>query len=366
MKPIEVSCRLWGTANRLGLVWEMSRMFNKFETIEALKRSVYLWVLPVITIALIINSFLNNESLFDTVINTTLIIWFSFSWFLVFFNRGIRFGEYSNLLLISLYHVTTLFEVVHNDMAKTGGSLGDFIVWLPLIIMFFFLTLGTKKGFIFSIIIFMTTAAIGLAYSRQLPPESIDSLTQFHAANIVYILVLYYAQNMFRAFSERDFFKRHAYIDSLTRIANRHQIDVWLEEKLELAEEEEKPFSIIFFDIDHFKKVNDIHGHKIGDCVLKELSAIVSGNLAEGDQFGRWGGEEFILITDSTSKQALVKAEYFRALVESHSFKEAGSLTASFGVTEFQPGDNIDALLNRADKGLYLSKNSGRNKVSMI
>jgi diguanylate cyclase (GGDEF)-like protein len=341
-------------------------MFNKFETIEALKRSVYLWVLPVITIALIMNSFLNNMSLFDTVINTTLIIWFSFSWILAFINRGIRFGEYSNLLLISLYHVMTLFEVVHNDLAKTGGSLGDFIVWLPLIIMFFFLTLGTKKGVIFSILIFLTTAVIGLAYGRQLPPESIDSLTQFHAANIVYILVLYYAQNMFRAFSERDFFKKHAYIDSLTRIANRHQIDVWLEERLDLAEEEGKPFSIIFFDIDHFKKVNDIHGHKIGDCVLKELSAIVSVNLAAGDQFGRWGGEEFILITDSTSKQALAKAEYFRALVENHNFKEAGSLTASFGVTEFQPGDNIDALLNRADKGLYLSKNSGRNKVSMI
>jgi diguanylate cyclase (GGDEF)-like protein len=340
-------------------------MFKKFDKIDELKRSVYLWLLPIITIALVINSFLNNESLFDTVINTTLIFWFSVSWVLAFINRGIRFGEYSNLFLVSVYHVFTLFDVVHNDLAKTGGSLGDFIVWIPLIIMFFFLVLGTKRGFYYSIIIFLITVVIGLMYIRGMSPESIDSLTQFHAANIVYILVLFYAQNMFRAFTERDFFKKHAYIDSLTRVANRHLIDVWLEEKLKAAEKDEKPFSIIFFDIDHFKKVNDQYGHKIGDCALKELSAIVSGNLSEGDRFGRWGGEEFILITDATSSSVLEKADHYRKLVERHTFKGAGSLTASFGVTEFRHGDNIDSLLNRADKGLYLSKNSGRNKVSM-
>jgi diguanylate cyclase (GGDEF)-like protein len=355
---------LW-TANPLRLVWEMSKMFKKFDTIDELKRIVYMWLLPIITIALVINSFLNNESLFDTIVNTTLIFWFSVSWFLVYLNLAIRFGEYSNLLLVSLYHVTTLFDVVHNDLAKTGGSLGDFIVWIPLIIMFFFLVLGTKRGLYFSIIIFSITLGIGLMYSGKMPPESIDSLTQFHAANIVYILVLFYAQNIFKAFTERDFFKKHAYIDSLTRVANRHQIDVWLEEKLEDADEDEIPFSIIFFDIDHFKKVNDQYGHKIGDCVLKELSAIISGNLSEADLFGRWGGEEFILISNSTGGQAYEKAEQLRKLVENKTFKGAGSLTASFGVTDYQPGDNIDSLLNRADKGLYTSKNSGRNKVSM-
>lgn len=340
-------------------------MFHKFDTIAELKRSVYMWLLPIITVALVINSFLNNQSQFDTVINTTLIFWFSVSWFLAFLNRGIRFGEYSNLLLVSIYHVSTLFDVVHNDLATTGGSLGDFIVWMPLIIMFFFLVLGTKRGMYFSIFIFLITLTIAVIYSGQMTPESIDSLTQFHAANIVYILVLFYAQNMFRAFTERDFFKKYAFIDSLTHVANRHQIDVWLEEKLEAAEEEGKAFSIIFFDIDHFKKVNDVFGHKIGDCVLKELSAIVSGNLTDADLFGRWGGEEFILITDSTGGQTYEKAERFRKMVENHCFKGAGSLTASFGVTDYQSGDNIDSLLNRADEGLYVSKNSGRNKVSV-
>ncbi|WP_176167226.1 GGDEF domain-containing protein [Mesobacillus jeotgali] len=344
----------------------MSKMFTNFETIDQLKRSVYMWLLPIITIALVINSFLNNnQSLFDTVINTTLMVWFSISWLLVYRNRGILAAEYITLFLVTMYHVLTLFDVVHNDLAVNGGSLGDFIVWMPLIIMFFFLVLGTKKGFYYSIFIFLVTLVIGVVYSSKVPTESIDSLTQFHAANIVYILILYYAQNMFRAFTERDFFKKHAYIDSLTRVGNRHQIDVWLEEKLKAAEKEDKPFSIIFFDIDHFKKVNDEFGHKIGDCVLKELSAIVSGTIAEGDLFGRWGGEEFMLITNGNGGQAYEKAEHFRKIVENHCFKGAGSLTASFGVTEYQQADNIDTLLNRADEALYVSKNSGRNKVSV-
>ncbi|MBT2679851.1 GGDEF domain-containing protein [Bacillus sp. ISL-35] len=340
-------------------------MFTNFDSIDELKRSVYMWLLPIITIALVINSFLNNNSLLDTVLNTMLISWFSVSWVLAYINRGIRIGECVTLFLVSVYHVSTMFDVVTNDLKASGGSLGDFIVWMPLIIMFFFLVLGIKKGLYYSIFIFMITLAIGVIYSGQMNSESIDSLTQFHAANIVYILVLFYAQNMFRAFTERDLLKKYAYLDSLTRVANRHQLDIWLEDELKAAEEEGTPFSIIFFDIDHFKKVNDEFGHKIGDCVLKELSAIVSGNLTDGDLFGRWGGEEFMLIINDIGGQAYEKAEHFRKIVENHCFKGAGSLTASFGVTEFQSGDNIDSLLNRADEALYASKNCGRNKVSV-
>ncbi|HAQ07315.1 MAG TPA: GGDEF domain-containing protein [Bacillus bacterium] len=344
----------------------MKRMFNKFDSLDELKRNVYLWILPLIILALTINTFLNNESQFDTIVNSTLLFWFTVSWFLLYKNVWIRFAEISNLLLISLYHVITLFEVIHNNLAKTGtGSLGDFIVWMPLIIMYVFLTLGIKKGVLFSILMFLATFGIGLNYIGQLSSESIDSFIQYHAANIVYILALYYAQNMFRAYAEVEIFKRYAYIDSLTGIANRHQIDEWLEQKLESAEEEHGLFSITFFDLDHFKKVNDRYGHKIGDCVLKELSAIISANMEKGDLFGRWGGEEFILISETTGSRTFAKAEEYRAMVENHHFKEAGKLTASFGVTDFRPGDNSDSLLNRADEALYSSKNSGRNKVTM-
>jgi diguanylate cyclase (GGDEF)-like protein len=342
-------------------------MLREFDSLEELKRGIYLWILPFVIVALLFNSFLNNNGLFDFVVNTVLIVWFLLSWIMVYHNLFIHFAEQSNLLLISLYQVSIFFEVVHNDLAKTGtGSLGDFIVWMPLYLMFIFLTLGIKRGLFFSIFIFLVTFGIGLAYLQEFSKESIDSLLQFYFANIIYILIPYYAQHLFRSYTEIEVFKKYAYIDSLTRIANRHRIDEWLEQMHSIAVRDYTSFSVIFFDIDHFKKVNDLYGHKIGDCVLKELAALISANLEEDDLLGRWGGEEFILLSNATGEQAWQKAEYYRELVEMHSFKGAGSLTASFGVTTYQKEDCIDSLLNRADEALYFSKNNGRNKVSFM
>jgi diguanylate cyclase (GGDEF)-like protein len=341
-------------------------MLGRFQSLDDLKRGIYLWVLPFVALTALINFITTGTRALDLFVNGSLVLWFTLSWFWAYLKKSLRFGEYSNLMLITVYHLITVYDIIHNNLARTGsGALGDFIIWVPLYFMFIFITLGIKKGLWFAITVFLLTFIFGIIDFRHLSAESIDSITQFYFANVVYILVLYFAQHLYRSYTEVALLKKHAYIDSLTNIANRHQIDVWLEEKLEAAEEEGKAFSIIFFDIDHFKKVNDVFGHKIGDCVLKELSAIVSGNLSDGDNFGRWGGEEFILITDSTNGQAYEKAEHFRKMVENHCFKGAGSLTASFGVTDYQSGENIDSLLNRADEALYVSKNGGRNKVSV-
>lgn len=341
-------------------------MLEKFESLDDLKRGIYLWVLPFVALTALINFIATGTRAFDLLVNGGLVLWFILSWFWAYFKKSLRFGEYSNLLLITMYLLVTIYDVIHHHLAKTGaGSLGDFIIWVPLYFMFIFITLGIKKGLLFAITVFLMTLAFGIADFKHLSAESIDSVTQFYFAVVVYILVLYYAQHLYRSYTEVAILKKYAYIDSLTNIANRHQIDRWLEEKFRAAKEEGKPFSIIFFDIDHFKKVNDVFGHKIGDCVLKELSAIISGNLRDGDQFGRWGGEEFILITNSNGGQAFEKAEHFRKMVENHRFKGAGRLTASFGVTEYCLNDNIDSLLNRADEALYRSKNCGRNRVSL-
>lgn len=337
----------------------------KFDSLDNLKRGIYLWILPFVTLAVIINIFMSDGRTFDVLVNGAALIWFIFSWFWAYLRKGLQFGEFSNLLLVSIYLIMVFYDVIHNNLARTGtGSLGDFIVWVPLYIVFIFITLGIQKGLLFSIVIFLIALFIGIRDIKHLSPESIDSVSQFYFANIVYILVLYFAQHIFKAYTEVNVLKRYAYIDSLTRIANRHQIDVWLEQKLVDAEGQNKPFSIIFFDIDHFKKVNDHYGHKIGDCVLQEIAAIVSGFRSKGDLLGRWGGEEFILISDAADDHALEKAEQIRELVEKHTFNGAGKLTASFGVTDFKCGDNIDSLLNRADEALYVSKNNGRNKVS--
>lgn len=351
----------WGEGNPM--------FFKQFESLDELKRSVYLWVVPCIFIALILNTLMQNadaENKLNFIINSTLTVWFAISWIFLYKNSFIRFIEYSNLTLISVYHVTTFIDAVHNSLNQIGGSLGDFIVWMPIYFMFVFLTLGIKRGFYFSIGISAITLADGIMYMNRLSLVSIDSLFQYYFASFVYIIVLLYAQHMFKAYAKVEMFKKYAYVDALTGIANRHQIDEWLENKLNDCQEMHMCFSIIFFDIDHFKTVNDHYGHKTGDSVLKELAELIQINLAKRDLLGRWGGEEFIVITEVLGRDAVKLAELLREKVEEHSFYGAGHLTASFGVTQSHTGDTIDSLLSRADEGLYQSKNCGRNKVSTI
>lgn len=344
-------------------------MLNRFDSLNELKIRIYLWVVPCIIIALISNTLLqhiDNVNKFDFKINTTLIIWFIISWLLLYKRVFVRFSEYSNLALVSFYHVTTFFDAVRNYMVVSGGSLGDFIIWMPIINLFFFLSLGSKRGLYYSIVIFLTNFVIGVMYIHNLSPESIDSLGQFYFANLVYIIVLYYAEHVFKTYTDLEMFKKHAYYDSLTGIANRLRIDEWLEKKLKVFRMKNEAFSIIFFDIDHFKAVNDNSGHKVGDEVLVELAELIQYQLTNGELFGRWGGEEFIIISRAVGEDAFKLAEHLRKVVAEHSFKGAGKLTASFGVTNSRPGDSIDSLLNRADKGLYQCKECGRNQVSYI
>lgn len=342
-------------------------MIKNFDSLKELKIRIYLWVLPCIIIALISNTLLQNidgVNKFDLTINNILAIWFTISWFFLYKRVFVRFSEFSNLALVSFYHITTFFDAVRNYMVVSGGSLGDFIIWMPIITLFFFLTLGTKRGLYYSIIIFLTTFVSGILYLNSLSSESIDSLGQYYFANLVYIIVLYYAQHVFRTFADLEMFKKHAYYDSLTGIANRLLIDEWLEKKLKVFRDKKEGFSIIFFDIDHFKSVNDNYGHKIGDEVLVELAELIQVQLTNRELFGRWGGEEFIIISNTVGEDTVNLAEKLRKAVSEHSFKGAGNLTASFGVTNSKAGDSIDSLLNRADKGLYQCKNCGRNQVS--
>ena len=121
--------------------------------------------------------------------------------------------------------------------------------------------------------------------------------------------------------------------------------------------------SIAFIDIDHFKKINDEHGHGIGDEVLKEFSALLSQNSRDTDFLARWGGEEFILVCPNTDLNKIeLLSEAIRKMIESHSWPNKLVLTASFGVAQ-RGKESITDFIDRADKALYAAKAQGRNKV---
>jgi diguanylate cyclase (GGDEF)-like protein len=125
--------------------------------------------------------------------------------------------------------------------------------------------------------------------------------------------------------------------------------------------------SVILADIDHFKSVNDDHGHLVGDKVLIEFAKIMGMAIRKGDVLGRWGGEEFLIILPHTNLQEALKlAEKLRKKISENNFPTIGHMSASFGVSTFVEHSSVDILIDTADKALYESKKNGRNCVTTI
>ncbi len=156
-----------------------------------------------------------------------------------------------------------------------------------------------------------------------------------------------------------------AYTDSLTKIYNRLHFTHFLDAEIDKVKRYGGTFSIIFFDLDYFKEVNDNYGHLAGDEVLEKVTEIVAKANRSADIFARYGGEEFIILTPETNLSgALIHAERLRNDIEQYEFENIGHISSSFGVAEFNPEkDDVDSLLERADKALYMAKEYGRNRV---
>lgn len=160
-----------------------------------------------------------------------------------------------------------------------------------------------------------------------------------------------------------------AHQDPLTGIYNKGYLQEALEAEFKRAKALHTDFSLIFFDLDHFKKINDTYGHDAGDFVLKEISNLIrTGHLRPKDVFARYGGEEFVVLLGNTNAKAASEvAERIRAAIETHAFIYDGKrlpVTSSIGVAELRADvESAQTLLKSADKALYAAKQSGRNKV---
>lgn len=153
--------------------------------------------------------------------------------------------------------------------------------------------------------------------------------------------------------------------DALTGALNRRAIEKHLDNEIKVAHRHTSPLAIIFFDIDHFKRVNDCHGHDNGDLVLKLVVAAVRGCMRGHDFLARWGGEEFLIAARQTDLEGgHVIAEKVRREIERLVIPGVGSVTISLGVAQLAPQENPDQLVKRADGALYAAKRNGRNQVA--
>ncbi|GMV68883.1 MAG: hypothetical protein AMXMBFR76_13220 [Pseudomonadota bacterium] len=155
--------------------------------------------------------------------------------------------------------------------------------------------------------------------------------------------------------------------DDLTGAFNRrHLMDLIMHQKA-VADRGHYRFSLCMLDLDHFKRINDDHGHLVGDRALRAVADILAQQVRVGDIIGRFGGEEFVILLSETSLQAAAEtAERLRQQIEQHGgaeMSEGVTVTASIGVTEYLAGEPIAAALSRADRALYRAKAAGRNCV---
>lgn len=152
--------------------------------------------------------------------------------------------------------------------------------------------------------------------------------------------------------------------DKLTGIFNRRALDEAIRKEIERAKRYRHPMSLILFDIDNFKNINDVFGHQVGDAVLSELSRLVGGKIRVHDVFARWGGEEFVILGVSSDMDGCLRlAEKLRGIIENHSFPDIGKMSCSFGVAVLHDDDTAVSLVKRADEALYRAKQGGRNRV---
>jgi len=162
--------------------------------------------------------------------------------------------------------------------------------------------------------------------------------------------------------------KKNAITDPLTGVFNKGEILTILEKLLaNYLRYKKEPFSVMMFDIDHFKRINDTYGHLAGDFILKEFVKIIKNIIRESDILGRFGGEEFVLLLPNTKiSGALRLAGRIKDAVENHIFKYGNTdikITTSIGITSVSPSDSVESLLERVDEALYDAKRKGRNRI---
>lgn len=271
---------------------------------------------------------------------------------------------YLTLYLLFLVVITFL------QAANSGSiySMASTLLWVPVIFMVSFLFLSNKQA-IFSaigiyclmlLLLFLAHADVFALKNTMLQALLLNAALSQGVC--IFCLLGVVKLKMTKVASElrAEKMEKAANIDGLLGIGNRRM----LQHKLNVLATDYTPFSLLLIDIDHFKAINDTHGHLVGDDILRELTQSMENSLRPEDIIGRWGGEEFLVIANGAELEtAEMLAQRIREGVIQHNFTTVGRVTVSIGVAQFHPDKSISHTFSTADKALYKAKNAGRNRV---
>jgi diguanylate cyclase (GGDEF)-like protein len=249
------------------------------------------------------------------------------------------------------------------------NTVGDDIWFLLIICAFILHIFPAKTAFWMSLGMYGVSSLIMLY--RLWPWLQYDTSNQstiiirsyvFGAVILIFIYLLaLYRDNLRQMRTQHELLEQLAFVDPLTQLANRRRMYAVLEERLTKAQ----TFSVLLCDIDYFKQVNDRFGHDVGDQVLQQVAHVLRDNIRTSDSAGRWGGEEFLLVLPNTNlTEASLTAERLCQAITAMVQLEDFTVTLSIGAAEYLHRDTSDQLIKRADRALYVAKQTGRNRVS--
>ena len=192
-----------------------------------------------------------------------------------------------------------------------------------------------------------------------------ETITPIFDSNKKILNFVVTSQDITRRIAMENELQKLATVDSLTGTYNRHKTNEEIDSQIARSKRYNESFTLVMFDIDYFKEVNDNYGHAVGDYVLKELSSIILEDIRESDIFGRWGGEEFMLLLPKLNKiEALGVADKIKDLISTHNFEKVSKVTVSIGVSTYSNNDTKEKLLKKVDEALYKAKGDGRNSIA--
>jgi diguanylate cyclase (GGDEF)-like protein len=247
--------------------------------------------------------------------------------------------------------------VAGGGAVAVGAVVGEpGLFWLyPVLVTSFFLT-EARYAIVINVGSVAALMIHGVAFS-----SSVQMWTFATTAVVVSCCAYAFAH---RNENQRERLEHLATIDPLTGVKNRRSMDEELAAATSLAARNGISQGLVLLDIDHFKKVNDDHGHSVGDEVLKELVVLVQQNIRRSDQIFRFGGEEFVLLMSGVDEVGLRAVMHnLQEIIRRFLKHPGGSVTASFGVAVHSAGESAEDWFSRADAALYQAKESGRDQV---
>lgn len=238
----------------------------------------------------------------------------------------------------------------------------DGLFWVYPFLVFIFYLVSPIKAFVLLVIMLFALLSYAFLHPGSVFDSQFQMITFMVTTTISSVFAFIFA---YRAQVQRQELKRLATTDSLTGASNRRTLNDQLAVAIYEFSRSGRLYGLILLDLDHFKQINDNHGHKVGDQKLIELITVLQSMLRLHDQVFRFGGEEFVVLVSDVKLADLIKlAEKLRVGVEQRMMLPDGShLTTSVGVALLQPGEDWEVWLHRADMALYKAKHLGRNRV---